>query len=122
MAVITVLDVVNTYRDDILFVNNLKQVSIKRRHKDRWKLNNTTKNYERVFDRVDEGFGDLPTQLDVTREINSNDYYLVTKELKSNDTNIFNYSGQLFSQIYCNDDDDTEYTISKIAFTRLIKN
>lgn len=107
-----VLDVVNTYRDDILFVNNLKQVSIKRRHKDRWKLNNTTKNYERVFDKVDEGFDELATQMEVAREVNSEDFYLVTKEIPSVESQDFwNFSGKLFSQIYCNESNQGEYNI-----------
>ena len=107
-----VLDVVNTYRDDILFTNSFKQVSIKRRHKDRWKLNNTTKNYERVFDKVDEGFDELTTQIETTREVNSEDFYLVTKEIPSVESaDFWNFSGKLFSQIYCNESNQEEYNI-----------
>lgn len=107
-----ILDVVNTYSDDILFANSFKQVSIKRRHKDRWKLNNTTKNYERVFDRVDEGFDELTTQIETAREVNNEDFYLVTKEIPSVESaDFWNFSGKLFSQIYCNETNQEEYNI-----------
>ena len=109
-----VLDVVNTYRDDILFANSFKQVSIKRRHKDRWKINSVNKRYERIFDKVDEGFDKVTSIVESKEDINKNDYYLVVREIPSVEAQKFyNYSSTLFSRVYSNADDDTEYKINK---------
>lgn len=97
------LDVVNSYNSYVLNVNSFKQVSIKRRHKDRWKLNSTTSKYERVFDKVDEGLDKVTSIVESKTNINSADCYLVSRDIPSIEaTNFYNYSSQLFSQIYDN--------------------
>ena len=83
------LDVVNTYQYDITNVDNFKQVSIKRRHKNRWKSSGVTNKYYRIYDEVDEGLGSVATVLDESLTTNvgntENECYVITKSISNDD-------------------------------------
>ena len=108
------LDVVNTYQSEIKNTTNLKQVRIARRHKDRWSQSSIDKSYYRVFDKVDEELGDhICSEVESKQNINSNDCYLVSRSIDTvEDQKFYNYSSQLFSQVYDNEG-TTIYKIDK---------
>lgn len=108
------LDVVNSYQSDINNTSLFKEVTVQRRHKDRWKFDSVNQRYLRVFDKVDEGFGNVTNTIETQRDINSSDYYLVVQEMPTVEGSFYNYSNTLLSKVYCNNDDgDTTYSINK---------
>lgn len=54
------LDVVNSYSTSVTLPSYFKQVQMKRRHKNRWYKQNGQ--YFRIYDKVDEGLGDIPKE------------------------------------------------------------
>ena len=88
------LDVVNTYQEDVMNKDLYKQVKINRRHKNRWKKTGTGR-YLRVYDKVDEGFGNIQnytTSVNKTTDvIYSVHKYLNTGTDGDGDNHIRNY-------------------------------
>ena len=69
------LDVVNSYQTDVINVNNFKQVSIQRRHKDRWKMaEGDTGLYQRVYDEVDEGLGQVTAEVETNEKLTTDTF------------------------------------------------
>ena len=81
------LDVVNTYQNDVTNVDNFKQVSIKRRHKNRFKESDGK--YFRIYDEVDEGLGQVTSEVEINKNFSTSETYVITKQLTdSNDLHI----------------------------------
>lgn len=76
------LDVVNSYRQ-MLISATFSNVKMQRRMKDRWKLYNQT--YYRVYDKVDEGLGDIASQVEYNEDVNSDSSYFATTTIPDSD-------------------------------------
>ena len=100
------LDVVNSYQT-LLLSNEFKNVKMKRKMKDRWKLYNQT--YYRIYDKCDEGLGSVCTQVDFTQALHNDTCYLVNKALKDTDFLHVPYSMNV-TQVYVDDDNSTSYS------------
>ena len=99
------LDVVNSYQT-LLLSNEFKNVKMKRKMKDRWKLYNQT--YYRIYDKCDEGLGSVCTQVDFTQPLHSSTCYLVNRTIKETDDIKVPYSLNV-NQIFV-DDNSTSYS------------
>ena len=102
------LDVVNSYQT-LLLSNEFKNVKMKRKMKDRWKLYNQT--YYRIYDKCDEGLGSVCTQVDFTQALHSDTCYLVNRTIKETDDLKVTYSINL-NQIFV-DDKDSFYDVTR---------
>lgn len=82
------IDVVNTYNKDAMDKDLFKQVSVKRRHKNRWYANGGK--YFRKYDKVDEGLGNVSTY---TTSVNKTTdvIYAVHKYLNTGSTDSENH-------------------------------
>ena len=96
------LDIANTYAAE-LNGWSFKNVKMARRMKDRWKLYNQT--YYRLYDKCDEGLGNVCTQVDFKEPLHNSTCYLVNRTLKTSDTLKVTYSMNI-NQI-CSPDDKT---------------
>ncbi len=79
------LDVANTYQNLMLNSNNFKQVKINRKHKNRFVRESGTNRFYRKFDKVDEGLGSMPMEIEQVKSIAkaSNPAYIVTKSINN---------------------------------------
>ena len=102
------LDVVNSYQT-LLLSNEFKNVKMKRKMKDRWKLYNQT--YYRIYDKCDEGLGSVCTQVDFTQALHSSTCYLVNRTIKETDDIKVPYSLNV-NQIFV-DDKDSFYDVTR---------
>lgn len=80
------LDVVNTYQSQITNSANFKNVKVLRQHKDRWIKSNDT--YFRIYDKVDEGLGELSQDVYETQPISTTESYCVTKGFTDLETDL----------------------------------
>ncbi len=94
-----VLDVVNTYRQ-MLISATFCNVKMQRRMKDRWKLYNQT--YYRVYDKCDEGLGDIATQVEYNEDVNSGSSYFATTTIPDSDSLHLPFPIQL-DRVYLNE-------------------
>ena len=102
------LDVVNSYQT-LLLSNEFKNVKMKRKMKDRWKLYNQT--YYRIYDKCDEGLGSVCTQVDFTQPLHSDTCYLVNRTIKDSDDTKVTHSINV-NQIFV-DNTDSYYDVTK---------
>lgn len=103
------LDVVNSYQTLVLG-NEFKNVKMKRKMKDRWKLYNQT--YYRIYDKCDEGLGSVCTQVDFTQALHHSTCYLVTRTLKDSDDLHVPFSINT-NQIFVDENVDNYYDVTK---------
>jgi hypothetical protein len=69
------IDVVNTYNKDAMNKDLFKQVSVKRRHKNRWKITEgDTGLYQRIYDEVDEGLGQVTSEVEKSPALTDTTY------------------------------------------------
>ncbi len=87
------LDVVNTYSKDVMNRDLFKQVKINRRHKDRW-VNYSGKSYIRLFDKVDEGFGEVTGAVESKTDLTTEKNYVAYKALTTTDY-VHNYTDKV---------------------------
>ena len=87
------LDVVNTYQEDVMNKDLYKQVKISRRHKDRW-IKDHDNYYNRVFDKVDEGFGEVTGEVESKTDLTTEKNYVAYKALTTTDY-VHNYTDKI---------------------------
>ena len=69
------IDAVNTYNKDAMDKDLFKQVSVKRRHKNRWKMTEgDTGLYQRIYDEVDEGLGQVTSEVEKSPALTDTTY------------------------------------------------
>ena len=77
------LDTVNTYAS-FLTSGKFKNVKMKRKMKDRWALYNQT--YYRLYDKCDEGLGNVATQVEYNEKVTTENCYIVNRTLEDTDS------------------------------------
>lgn len=87
------LDVVNTYQEDVMNKDLFKQVKINRRHKDRW-VKYSGNYYNRLFDKVDEGFGEVTGEVESKTDLTTEKNYIAYKALTTTDY-VHNYTDKV---------------------------
>jgi hypothetical protein len=87
------LDVVNTYQEDVMNKDLYKQVKISRRHKDRW-IKDHDNYYNRLFDKVDEGFGEVTGEVESKTDLTTEKNYVAYKVLTTTDY-VHNYTDKI---------------------------
>ncbi len=106
---VVALDVVNTYQS-LISGATFRNVKMNRRMKDRWVKYNET--YYRVYDKCDEGLGDIASQVEYNEDVNSESSYFATTTINDSDSLHLPFSIQL-NKVYL----DT----SKTLYARVIK-
>ncbi len=97
------LDVVNTYQSQITNSANFKNVKVLRQHKDRWIKSDRT--YFRVYDKADEGLGELSQDYSSSVNVTTQESYSIIKG---------------WSDLNTNTDEDSSYIISSLPLKNQI--
>ena len=101
------IDTVNTYQTDLFKTDNFRQVKINRRHKNRWKIGYDG-SYYRIYDKVDEGLGDVATEIEENRSLENSETFIVTRSLQeSESTNYLIDMNRIVNEVYFSTSIDT---------------